>query len=92
MDKVDQALNELKEELDNSPIIQEYLRLKEVLENDEELKAMRQEIARLTNDLKTVFSKANKRFVKRLKFKERFSLKLQYRTPSLYNLLKKKKS
>ena len=49
-------------------------------------------IARLTNDLKTVFSKANKRFVKRLKFKERFSLKLQYRTPSLYNLLKKKKS
>ena len=50
MDKVDQALNELKEELDNSPIIQEYLRLKEVLENDEELKAMRQEIARLTNE------------------------------------------
>ncbi len=49
-------------------------------------------VARLTNDLKTVFSKANKRFVKRLKFKERFSLKLQYRAPSLYNLLKKKKS
>ena len=49
-------------------------------------------IAYITRDLKTIFSKANKRFVKRLKFKERFSLKLQYRTPSLYNLLKKKKS
>ena len=49
-------------------------------------------IAYITRDLKTIFSKANKRFVKRLKFKERFSLKLQYRAPSLYNLLKKKKS
>ena len=49
-------------------------------------------IAYITRDLKTIFSKVNKRFVKRLKFKERFSLKLQYRAPSLYNLLKKKKS
>lgn len=49
-------------------------------------------IAHITRDLKTIFSKVNKRFVKRLKFKERFSLKLQYRAPSLYNLLKKKKS
>ena len=49
-------------------------------------------IAYINKDLKTIFSKANKRFVKRLKFKERFSLKLQYRAPSLYNLLKKKKS
>ena len=48
-------------------------------------------IAHITRDFKTIFSNANKRFVKRLKFKERLSLKLQYRAPSLYNLLKKKK-
>ena len=46
------SLENLKNELDNSPIIQEYLSLKSVLENDKELKSMREEIARLTNDNK----------------------------------------
>ena len=45
-------LEELKKELDNSPVVQEYLSLKNALENDEELKRMREEIARLTNDNK----------------------------------------
>ena len=49
-------------------------------------------IAFIKKDFKTIFSKQNKRFVKRLKNKERLSLKLQYRFPSLYNLLKKIKS
>ena len=52
-DEIDIILNKLKEELDNSQIIKEYLSLKEVLENDEELKVMRGEIARLTNENKT---------------------------------------
>lgn len=47
-------------------------------------------IARLKNDFKTVFSKANKHFVKQLSKRERLSLKLQYRLPCLYNLLHKK--
>lgn len=48
-------------------------------------------IAMLNNNYKTIFSKRNKRFVKRLSKKERLSLKLQYRTPCLYNLIHKKK-
>ena len=52
-DEIDIILNKLKEELDNSQIIKEYLSLKEALENDEELKVMRGEIARLTNENKT---------------------------------------
>ena len=46
------SLERLKNELDNSSIIQEYLSLKQVLENDEELKKMRDEIARLANENK----------------------------------------
>lgn len=46
------SLNKLKNELDNSQIIKEYLSLKEVLENDEELKKMREDIARLTSENK----------------------------------------
>ena len=49
-DELELSLEKLKKELDNSPIIQEYLSLKEVLENDEELKKMREEIARLTSE------------------------------------------
>lgn len=49
---LEQSLNQLKEELDNSKIIQEYLSLKNILENDEELKKLREEIARLTNENK----------------------------------------
>ena len=51
-DELELSLEKLKKELDNSPIIQEYLSLKEVLENDQELKSMRDEIARLTNENK----------------------------------------
>ena len=47
-------------------------------------------IAQLKGDYKTMFSKKNKRFIKRLSKKERLSLKLQYRLPCLYNLLHKK--
>lgn len=50
--ELEQSLNQLKEELDNSKIIQEYLSLKNILENDEELKKLREEIARLTNENK----------------------------------------
>ena len=50
--ELEQSLEALKAELDNSPIIQEYLSLKEVLENDKELKRMRDEIARLTSENK----------------------------------------
>ncbi len=46
------SLEELKRELDNSKIVQEYLSLKAALEGDEELKRMREEIARLTNENK----------------------------------------
>ena len=46
------SLEKLKDELDNSSIIQEYLSLKQVLENDEELKKMRDEIARLASENK----------------------------------------
>ena len=46
------SLERLKKELDNSSIIQEYLNLKSVLENDEELKKMRDEIARLASENK----------------------------------------
>ena len=50
--ELEQSLEALKAELDNSPVIQEYLSLKEVLEKDEELKKMRDEIARLTSENK----------------------------------------
>ena len=52
-DELELALQELKGELDNSKIIQEYLSLKTALENDGELKRLREEIARLTNENKT---------------------------------------
>ena len=48
-------------------------------------------IAMLKRDFKIIFSKKNKRFIKRMEKKERLSLKLQYRLPYLYNLLHKKK-
>lgn len=48
-------------------------------------------IAMFNRDFKTIFSKKNKKFVIRLKRKERLSLKLQYRMPYLYNLMHKKK-
>ncbi len=50
MDELELALNNLKDALDNSSVIQEFLKLKEVYESDPELKRMREEIARLTNE------------------------------------------
>ena len=47
MDKVIELAKELREEIDNLPEVIEYNKLKKLLENDEELKAMRKEIARL---------------------------------------------
>ncbi len=49
MDKVLELTKELKEEINKLPEMQEYLRLKELLENDKELADMRKEIARLAN-------------------------------------------
>ena len=49
---LEKSLEQLKNELDNSPIVQEYLELKNVLENNPELKKMRDDIARLTSDNK----------------------------------------
>ena len=47
MDKVIELAKELRVEIDNLPEVIEYNKLKKLLENDEELKAMRKEIARL---------------------------------------------
>ncbi len=47
--------------------------------------------ALLKRNFKIIFSMKNKRFVKQLSRRERLSLKLQYRWPCLYNLLKKER-
>ncbi len=47
MDKLIEEVKLLREEIDNLPEVREYYRLKELYENDEELKRMRTEIARL---------------------------------------------
>ena len=52
MSEIDNVLKDLKEELDRSPVIQEYLKLKEILENRPELRRMREDIARLANEKK----------------------------------------
>ena len=50
MNNLNEALNNLASELYKLPEVVEFLALKESLEKDEELKAMRLEIARLTNE------------------------------------------
>ena len=50
MNKTDEALEKLAKELYALPEVQEYLELKENIESDKELKEMRLEIARLTNE------------------------------------------
>ena len=50
MNKTDEALEKLANELNSLPEIKEFLLLKENLENNKELKEMRLEIARLTNE------------------------------------------
>ena len=47
MDKLIKKARELREDIDNLPEVKEYYRLKSLYENDEELKRMRLEIARL---------------------------------------------
>ena len=50
MDEVIELAKELKEGINDLPEIKEYLRLKELLENDAELAKMRKDIARLANE------------------------------------------
>lgn len=48
-------------------------------------------IAVIEKDFKTIFKKNNRHLFKRIPFKERLSLKLQYRFPHLYNCVSKRK-
>lgn len=50
MDKVIEAATKLSTAIEELPEVQEYLRLKSLLEQNEELKEMRTNIARLTNE------------------------------------------
>ena len=50
MNELDKTLTDLKNHLDNLPLINEFLRVKDIFEKDEELIQMRQNIARLAND------------------------------------------
>ena len=50
MNKTDEALQKLSEELYKLPEVKEFLQLKEAVEKNAELKAMRLEIARLANE------------------------------------------
>ena len=52
MNKVIEKTIELKEEILSRTEVKEYLRLKEILKNNEELQGLRQEIARLTDENK----------------------------------------
>ena len=45
MDKVIEKAQELSEQIKKEPIVIEYLHLKELIENDEELKSLRKKIA-----------------------------------------------
>ena len=47
MDEIIKTAKELREEIDNLPEVQEYYRLKELYEKDQELKEMRTKIALL---------------------------------------------
>ena len=50
MDKVIDKANELSKEILNTPEVKEYLKLKELIENDEELAEFRINIASLANE------------------------------------------
>ena len=50
MDKIIEKAKSLREDIDNLPEVKEYYRLKELYENDLELKKMRVDIARLKNE------------------------------------------
>ena len=50
MDKIIDEAKSLRNDIDSLPEIQEYYRLKELMEKDEELSRLRKEIARLANE------------------------------------------
>lgn len=50
MDKILEEAKSLRNDIDSLPEIQEYYRLKTLMENDEELRRLRTEIARLTKE------------------------------------------
>ena len=50
MDKIIEQAKSLREDIDNLPEVQEYYRLRELYENDEELRKMRTDIARLKSE------------------------------------------
>ena len=53
MDKILEEAKSLRKDIDSLPEIQEYYRLKTLMENDEELRRLRTEIARLAKEGKT---------------------------------------
>ena len=53
MDKIIEEAKSLRNDIDSLPEIQEYYRLKTLMENDEELRRLRTEIARLSKEGKT---------------------------------------
>ena len=53
MDKILEEAKSLRSDIDSLPEIQEYYRLKTLMENDEELRRLRTEIARLASEGKT---------------------------------------
>ena len=53
MDKILEEAKSLRKDIDSLPEIQEYYRLKTLMENDEELRRLRTEIARLASEGKT---------------------------------------
>ena len=50
MDKIIEETKSLREDIDSLPEIQEYYRLRTLMENDEELSRLRTEIARLASE------------------------------------------
>ena len=50
MDKIIEEAKSLREDIDSLPEIKEYYRLKELYENDQTLKEMRRDIARLKSE------------------------------------------
>ena len=50
MNKIIEEAKSLREDIDSLPEIKEYYRLKELYENDQTLKQMRRDIARLKNE------------------------------------------
>lgn len=50
MDELIKSAKEIREDVDNLPLVKEYYRLKELYENDKELEKLRKEIARLASE------------------------------------------